>query len=115
MYKAIHLSPMIPSFNIGQTSSFFKNVLDFSIMMITDNYVVLIKDNFTIHLLNAGNDIGEMEFYLEVDDVNKVWSLMEQKIGNIKARSPFNRDYGMREIHVEVPYTKALLFIGQAI
>lgn len=29
---------------------------------------ILYKDNLTIHILRAGSDIGEIEFYFEVDD-----------------------------------------------
>lgn len=39
-YKALYLSPMIPSFNLSETSGFF-------------------KDNLTIHILPAGQDIGQ--------------------------------------------------------
>lgn len=81
--------------------------------MDSSEYCVLIKDNLTIHLLRAGEDIGQMEFYLEVDDVDKVWASIESRIGGLKVRKPFNTEYGMREIHIEVPFTKTLLFIGQ--
>ncbi len=33
----------------------------------------------------------------------------------MKVRAPFDREYGMREMHVIIPETKTLLFIGQAI
>ncbi|MEK6782614.1 MAG: hypothetical protein AABY93_12970 [Bacteroidota bacterium] len=31
----------------------------------------------------------------------------------LKFKEPFDRKYGMREIHIEVPKTNKLLFIGQ--
>ena len=113
MYQAQHLSPMIPSFNIRKTVSFFMEVLEFEIVRDEQTYVILQKNNLTIHILQAGKDIGEMEFYLEVDDIEAVWENMKNKISGLKVREPFTRDYGMREIHVAVPETKALLFIGQ--
>lgn len=113
MYKALYLSPMIPSFNLRETSDFFHDILGFSIMMDTPQYVILHKDNLTIHILNAGEDIGQMEFYLEVDDIESLWKFMEDKVKGLKVRAPFNRDYGMREIHIEIPKTNTLLFIGQ--
>ena len=115
MYKAIHLSPMIPSFSINETVSFFQNLLDFKIARDDKTYVILSKDNATIHILRAGSDIGEMEFYLEVDDVEQVWKSMKDQPGEIKVKEPFDREYGMREIHVIIPQTKTLMFIGQAI
>ena len=115
MYKAKYLSPMIPSYNIEKTVSFFKNLLDFEVAKDDKTYVILYKDNLTVHILTAGSDIGEMEFYLEVDDIEKVWNNMKDKLEGIKVREPFDREYGMREIHVIIPETKTLMFIGQEI
>jgi hypothetical protein len=115
MYKALFLSPMIPSFNIEVTADFFKSILGFSSIMHTDTYAVYQKDNLTIHILRAGEDIGQMEFYLEVDDVNDLWAAIKGKLKGLKIREPFDRDYGMREIHIDIPQTNALLFIGQKI
>jgi catechol 2,3-dioxygenase-like lactoylglutathione lyase family enzyme len=115
MYKALYLSPMIPSFDIKETVSFFQNLLGFSPLMNETNYVILHKDNLTIHILRAGTDIGQMEFYLEVDDVDAIWNSINNKLEGIKFKEPFNREYGMREIHIAVPKTNTLLFIGQEI
>ncbi len=115
MYKAKYLSPMIPSFNIEKTVSFFMDLLEFKIGRDDKTYVILYKDNSTVHILRAGPDIGEMEFYLEVDDIEKVWSNMKDKLNGMKVKEPFNREYGMREIHIIIPETKTLMFIGQEI
>lgn len=114
-YKALFLSPMIPSFNIRETSLFFKDILEFSVVMDTDSYAILKKNNLSIHVLNAGDDIGQMEFYLEVDNIDKLWSSIKDNVQGLKVRAPFDREYGMRELHIEVPKTKTLLFIGQEI
>jgi len=115
MYKAQYLSPMIPSYNLEGTAAFFKNLLNFQIEMSTPDYFVLSKNNLTIHLLKAGKDIGQMEFYLEVDDVDSVWTFLSDKLQGIKVREPFDQNYGMREIHIAVPHTEALMFIGSVI
>ena len=115
MYKALYLSPMIPSFNLEETSRFFTSLLNFKTARNEPTYVILYKDNLTIHILRAGEDIGQMEFYLEVDQVDKIWESIKGKIGDIKAKAPFDREYGMREIHIAVPHTNTLLFIGEAI
>jgi hypothetical protein len=115
MYKAKYLSPMIPSFNMQKTVSFFMDVLAFKIGRNEKTYVVLHKDNLTVHILGAGPDIGEMEFYLEVDNIETVWNAMKDKLNGMKVKEPFNREYGMREVHVVIPETKTLMFIGQAI
>ena len=79
MYKALHLSPMIPSFDIEETVTFFKDVLNFKIARDDGSYAILHKDDLTIHILQAGTDIGEMEFYLEVDDVEGLWRSIKTK------------------------------------
>ena len=115
MYKAKYLSPMIPSYNLEKTVSFFIDLLDFKIGRDDKTYFILCKDNLTIHILGAATDIGEMEFYLVVDDIEQVWSNMKDKLDGMKVREPFDREYGMREIHIIVPETKTLMFIGQEI
>ena len=112
-YKALFLSPMIPSTNLSETASFFRDTLDFSIVMDSEVYVVCEKDNLTIHILPAGKDIGEIELYLEVDNVDTLWSTIKDKVRGLKFKEPFNQGYGMREIHLYIPDTNALLFIGQ--
>lgn len=115
MYKALHISPMVPSYDIKKTALFFIDILGFTASMDVPGYAILYKDNLTIHILNAGSDIGEMEFYLEVDDIDQLWETMKDKLTGIKVREPFDREYGMREIHIIIPHTKTLLFVGQAI
>ena len=115
MYKAKYLSPMIPSYNIEKTVSFFIDLLDFKVGRDDKTYFILYKDNLTVHILKAGSDIGEMEFYLEVDDIEKVWTNMKDKLEGIRVKEPFDREYGMREVHIIIPETKTLMFIGQEI
>jgi hypothetical protein len=115
MFKARYLSPMIPSFNIPETVSFLRDTLGFTIHADFTDYVILIMDNLTVHVLHAGKNIGEMEFYLEVDDLNAAWEGIKDKLGDIVHKAPFVRDYGMKEIHLIIPATKTLLFIGQVI
>lgn len=103
---------MIPSFNVGETVSFFKTSLGFEIKREEPTYVILYKDNLTVHILPAGSDVGEMSFYLEVDDIDQLWNSIN-KLSGVIFKEPFNREYGMREAHIVVPQTKTLLFIGQ--
>lgn len=115
MYKALFISPMIPSFDLQGTISFFQNLLEFEIVMEVENYAILHKDQLSVHILRAGPDIGEMEFYLQVDSLEPVWKRILQKPEGLKYREPFDRDYGMREIHIIIPSTKTLLFVGEVI
>lgn len=114
-YRALFLSPMISSFDLKASLQFFREVLGFRVHMDTDTYAICEKDNLTIHLLRAGEDIGQMGFYLEVDNLEELWAGIKHKMQGLKHRGPFDREYGMREIHLEVPFTNTLLFIGQEI
>lgn len=106
---------MIPSFDVAVTAMFFSKVLQFKVVREESTYVILSKDNLTVHILRAGDDIGQMEFYLEVDEIDQLWHSIKDHLEGMKVRAPFDRDYGMREIHLEVPKTKTLMFIGQEI
>jgi len=62
MYKALHLSPIIPSYNVKETAAFFTDMLNFSISMNESGYAILYKDNLTIHILNAGQTLVKWNF-----------------------------------------------------
>ena len=115
MYKALYLSPVIPSHNLQQTGKFFKEIINFSTVMDTAQYAIYRRDNLTVHLLPAGKDIGQLEFYLEVDNVDGIWESIKEKVKHLKVREPFDREYGMREIHIGIPQTERFLFMGQEI
>ena len=115
MYKALYLSPMVPSYNIRETLRFFVELFSFEVARDEGNYVIIYKDNHLIHILNAGTDIGEMEFYLEVDEIDELYDSIKDKLEGIKVRPPFDREYGMREFHIIIPHTKTLMFVGQVI
>ena len=115
MYKALYLSPMVPSYNIKETLNFFVGAFSFKAIMDTENYAIVFKDNHLIHILNAGAGIGEMEFYLEVDEIDNLWETIKDKLATTKTRPPFDREYGMREFHVIIPHTNTLMFVGQVL
>lgn len=69
MYQAKYLSPMIPSCNLEKTVSFFVDLLGFKVGRDDKTYCIVYKDNLTVHVLRAGPDIGEMEFYMVVEDI----------------------------------------------
>ena len=115
MYKALYLSPMVPSYNIKETLNFFVDLFSFKIAREEQGYAIIYKDNHLIHILNAGADIGEMEFYLEVDAIDSLWNNIKDKLDGYKVKAPFDREYGMREFHIIIPHTKTLMFVGQAL
>ncbi len=114
MFKAIHVSPMVPSYDVRHTIHFFEDIFGFAIFVGDENYAVLKKDDVLIHIIRAG-DIGEMSFYLELDDIDEWWTYAEEKLKDLEVRPPFDREYGMREAHINIPNTKTQLFVGQPI
>jgi hypothetical protein len=98
-----------------ETTSFFENILGFIAILYTEGYAIYQKNNLTIHILPAGQDIGQLEFYMEVDDIHNLWASIKDKLTGLKVREPFNQEYGLRELHIGIPETKTLLFIGQEI
>ena len=114
--KSVRLSPMMPSTDLSLTKGFLVRSLGFDVAMDTPEYIILTKDSYDLHLCPAGPDIGEMSAYLEVDDLEATREVFEKELNDeIHARAPFDRDYGMREFHIEIPKTKTLLFVGQRI
>lgn len=113
MYRAHYLSPIVPSFDLNGTASFLVEHLGFTITREDLAYRILDKDGLTVHLLPAAPDIGDMSFYLEVDDLDAVWHHLQHHLTGIRFRAPFEQPYGMREIHLILPHTKTLLLIGQ--
>ena len=105
---------MLPSYDVPDTIRFFEDIFGFSLMMGDEKYAILIKDGLTLHIIRAG-DIGEMSFYLELDDIDEWWTSAEGKLKDLEVRPPFDREYGMREAHINIPNTKTQLFVGQPI
>ena len=48
-------------------------------------------------------------------DIDALWESINGKSESFHYNAPFDRDYGMREIHVVIPATETLLFIGSVI
>jgi len=61
----------------------------------------------TIYILRTGENIGEMKFYFKVVNVDKFWASIKDKI-----KEPFDRENGMREIHIKISHMQTLLYIG---
>lgn len=106
---------MVPSYDMDVTADFLVKGIGFQLVYTSDIYRILEKDGLTVHLLRAGEDIGQMEFYLEVDDVDAVWAALESMVSTLKVKAPFDQPYRMREAHIELPATKTLMFIGQSL
>ncbi|MEM0966242.1 MAG: hypothetical protein AAGJ81_08860 [Verrucomicrobiota bacterium] len=87
MYKATRISPMVPSYSVSETKEFFTDILKFEVIMDSPDYCIVGLGRIEIHIQKAGEDIGEMSFYMTVDDIDRVWSLLKEKKGFLKGTS----------------------------
>jgi len=119
-YKAKTLSPIVPVSDMEESIRFYTDVLGFHIAMQSDDYSILTKDNTSLHLTRAESQAvldatrGHVSFYLEVEDVESLWSHVSRFRDRYKVRDLFDRDYGMREFHIADP-NDCLIFVGEPI
>jgi len=114
MAKLLFLSPMVPSTDVPATAEFLEQALGFRSQFI-GTYAICTRDGLTIHLQPMGEGVGEMSIYLEVDDIDGLWDELQPYAEGIRHKPPHDREYQMREVHIDLPHTNALLFIGQSI
>lgn len=54
-----------------------------------------------------------MSLYLELENIDSAWSKIEANLTTgMNVREPFTQSYGMKEFHLEIPFTKTLLLGG---
>jgi predicted enzyme related to lactoylglutathione lyase len=104
--------PHIPSKNIGETSDFMSKVFGFKSSSQTEFYSELSLGNKTLGILASDGEPNQQSIYLQVGDVDTLWSKVESKLKEVKTKAPFNQQYGMREFHLIIPATNTLLFVG---
>ena len=114
MYNPIALSPMVPCSDVERARSFFVDYLGFEIVEDDLQYSIVKNKSFTVHLQKGSDDPNQMSFYLHVDHLNDLLSDFQKPYVGFKGKGPIDQPYGMLELHVIVPGTNALLFIGQS-
>ncbi len=107
--------PHIPSEDMSTTINFMVDILGFEPIRRSDGYCELIMDNHVIGVLSSDGEPNQQSIYLRVKDVDILWNDIQDKLDNVHQQRPFNRDYGLREVHLIIPATATLLFIGSAI
>ena len=119
-YKAKALSPIIPVADMKRSIQFYADVLGFDTALQSDGYSILTRDGAFLHLTRAENQAvldatrGHTSIYLEVEDIESLWSHVSRFRDRYKIRDLFDRDYGMREFHIADP-DDCLIFVGQQI
>ena len=118
-YEAKALSPILPVADLGVSTRFYGEVLGFSPLLESNDYVILRKGPASLHLTKAAPGVmetvkGHMSIYLEVESILELWTHVSQYKDKYRIRDFFERDYGMWEFHICDP-DGCLIFVGQAI
>jgi hypothetical protein len=109
------ITPHIPSKNMKESIDFMVETFGFESYNYSDVYSELVSDNNVLGIIQAHGEPNEQSIYLRVNDVDTLWLEIKGNLEKTKHRAPFNQEYGMREIHVVIPETNTLLFIGSSI
>ena len=110
------ISPMLPSSDVARTAEFLTKALGFKSVMVNpvSGYDVLARDEREIHIVDSGNETpNELSVYINTADLTALWDHFSPfKDEALSIREPFEQPYGMKEFHVVLPCTNALLMIG---
>ena len=88
--------------------------------MQSDAYVILSRGGASLHLTRAESPSvldavrGHGSMYLEIENIEPLWSHVSQFKKRYRIRDLFDREYGMREFHIIDP-DGCLIFVGQPI
>ncbi len=104
--------PHIPSKNMGKTIDFMVIVFGFKSSSYIEHYSELSLGNNVLGILASEGEPNQQSIYLKVSDVDIWWANAKSKLKNIETKTPFDQAYGMREVHLVIPETNTLLFIG---
>jgi hypothetical protein len=105
----------IPSEDMDKTINFMVNVLDFESARQSDSYCELTMGNHALGVLSSDGEPNQQSIYLRVKNIDALWEKIKDKLDSEHPQRPFDREYGMREIHLIIPGTATLLFLGSAI
>ena len=119
-YTATLISPILPVADMDRSVRFYTDVFGFATVVKSEGYSVLRRGNASVHLAKAADQSvvdatrGHMSIYLEVEDIQALWSHVSQFRDRHKIRDLFDREYGMREFHIGDP-DDCLILVGQKI
>lgn len=107
--------PHIPSEDMDKTINFMVDILGFESARRSDSYCELTMGNHVLGVLSSDGEPNQQSIYLRVKDIDVLWDDIKDKLDDGHQQRPFDRDYGMREVHLIIPGTATLLFIGSVI
>jgi predicted enzyme related to lactoylglutathione lyase len=119
-YVAKTLSPVLPVADMDRAVAFFRDVLGFTPAVESTHYTLIRRDGATVHLTKATDAEvmrgvrGHLAIYLEVQGIEELWAHVQGFRAKYRMRDLFDRDYDMREFHIEDP-DGCLIQVGEAI
>ena len=114
-------TPIIPVADLQHAGAWFSDCPGFHADHMGGTGVRLSRDAAVIHLVQAGDDMDmddprrQQSVYISLEDVDAFYAGHKSALdtGGTRVRAPFDRDYGMRELHVI--YESLLMFFGAPI
>jgi hypothetical protein len=113
-------TPIIPVADLVDAGAWFARCLGFVATPVGDTMVHLARDEVNIRLVQKADDMDmadprrQQSIYIDVVDIDAFYATHGPALeedGN--SRPPFDRTYGMREVHVI--YESLLMFFGTPI
>jgi len=117
MAKLRQITPLIPVANVAKSVAFFKQVLGFKSSDQSEIYAYIYRDDVAMRLQKAGDAVGEVACYIDVEDVDGLYAELKSELDRLptgRVRAPFNQPYGQREFHV-IDLDSLLIFFGESI
>lgn len=119
-YTAKRISPMLAVEEMGQTIAFYQNILGFTPALQSPEFSSMGRDGQTILFMKAASEEvmrcvrGHTEIYIEVRGIESLWEHVKAFKDRYRIRDLFDREYGMREFHIEDP-NGCVVFVGEPI
>lgn len=111
-------TPIIPVSDLNHAADWFTRCLGFNATPVGDQMVHLGQDDVSIRLVLKSDDMDlddprrQQSLYIDIADINGFYTKHRAKLEqNGDDCAPFDRPYGMREMHVI--YESLLIYLGQ--
>lgn len=117
-YVAKSLSPILPVDDMMRAVAFYRDVLGFQCAVESSHYTLMRRGHASLHLTKAASEDvlksvrGHLSMYLEVEGIDGLWAHVAQFRNKYRTRELFQRDYDMREFHIEDP-DGCLILVGE--
>jgi predicted enzyme related to lactoylglutathione lyase len=108
-YVAKSLSPVLPVADMDRAVAFYRDVFGFSAVVESTHYTLIRRGAASVHLTKAADTEvmkavrGHLSIYLEVENIAELWQHVQGYRAKYRLRDLFDRDYDMREFHIEDP------------